>query len=168
MADDDRELYQRPSWQVLHRVFKQVGIKAVAADLGLGYSTVAKWQEDPESLSESGSRNPLDRLDQIRQTLVDAGRHDEAVEPIRWLAQRAGYRLVKSSDLPDDHDSLLREVLTLAAESGDVQRIFQEAISDNIITHDEREALLKELREAQEQAARVELIVRIKKIFAER
>jgi hypothetical protein len=151
---------EEASWEVLSRSFKPLGIKAIASALRLSYSTVAKWQEDPESRSESGARNPLDRLDVVRQTLARGGYPREAVEGLRWLARRAGYRLVRESDPPQDHDELLREVLALAAEAGDVQRVFREALRDGRITPAERVRLLKELREAVEQAARIEVILR--------
>lgn len=150
-----------PSWRVLQRMFEPLGIKHFAAELNLGYSTVAQWQEDPESLSGAGRLSPLDRLDAIRRALQVAGHEDLAVEALRWMARRAGYRLVREADLPTAHEGLLREVLRLGAEAGDVQRIVEDALRDGRIDAHERKRILRELQGAQEQAARVELIVRI-------
>lgn len=153
--------FEEPSWRVLQRMFEPLGIKQFASELNLGYSTVAQWQEDPESLSGAGRLNPLDRLDVIRRVLQAGGHADLAVEALRWLAGRAGYRLVREADLPTDHEGLLREVLRLGAEAGDVQRIVEDALRDGRIDADERKRILMELQGAQEQAARVELIVRV-------
>ncbi|MCC6158870.1 MAG: hypothetical protein IT350_12525 [Deltaproteobacteria bacterium] len=161
MSTTPKDRLDEPSWRVLQRMFEPLGIKHFASELNLGYSTVAQWQEDPESLSGAGRLNPVDRLDVIRRALQDAGHADLAVEALRWSASRAGYRLVRESGLPTEHEGLLREVLRLGAEAGDVQRIVEDALRDGRIDADERRRILKELQGAQEQAARVELIVRI-------
>jgi hypothetical protein len=142
-------------------MFEPLGIKFMASALKLGYSTVAQWQEDPDSLSAAGRRNPLDRLDIIQRMLLENGHAETAAEGLRWLAGRAGYRLVRETALPTDNEGLLREVLRLGAEAGDVQRIVEDALRDQRIDAEERRRILKELADAQEQAARVELIVRI-------
>lgn len=73
------------SYEVLRETMSEVGIKAVAAELGLSTSLLYKWCQKPpsdEDIDESGARNPLDRIIQIRQI---TGRP----ELIEWLCSQS-------------------------------------------------------------------------------
>lgn len=73
------------SWDVLREAIETVGVKSVAARLGISTALVYKWcQESPEDDPESsGARNPLDRLLAVYQLTKDA-------RVVNWLCQEAG------------------------------------------------------------------------------
>lgn len=74
------------SHEVLKRAMARVGVKAVAAEMGLSPSLVYKWcegQRDDERPDQSGAVNPLDRVREIQRITGDA-------EMIGWLCGQAG------------------------------------------------------------------------------
>ncbi|MBI5863930.1 MAG: helix-turn-helix domain-containing protein, partial [Planctomycetes bacterium] len=73
------------SYEVMREASERVGVKALAAKLGLSTAMVYKWcqespKDDPDS---SGARNPLDRMKEI---------YEITQEPrlINWLCNHAG------------------------------------------------------------------------------
>ncbi len=149
------------SWQVFRRMFKRAGgMKVIAFDLHLSPQLIQKWQAEPPSNDYpdgSGARNPLDRLDEIRRTLEDAGETEAAVAGVQWLAGQAGYRLVRVAGLPGTAASVLIETLSAAKESGDISGAVLEALADGMVTAAELKAILKETGEAILQIMRLEL-----------
>lgn len=85
------------SHEVLKEALKKTSPKAVAADLGVSLSLVYKWAEKPTE-NGSGSRNPLDRLQQIIELSEDIG-------IIEWLCRQQGGSFVR-----DPHINPRREV----------------------------------------------------------
>ncbi|HYG74562.1 MAG TPA: phage regulatory CII family protein [Planctomycetota bacterium] len=81
------------SHEVLKTSISEIGVKAVAAELGVSESLVYKWcQECPASeLDEkSGARNPLDRILELYRLTRDR-------RLIIWLCERAGGYFVENS-----------------------------------------------------------------------
>ncbi len=76
------------SHDVIRKAFKNRGPKEVAAEMGLSLSLVYKWAQ-PNTDMGSGSRNPLDRVDQLRTLTGDSG-------IIEWLCQQAGGYFVRN------------------------------------------------------------------------
>jgi hypothetical protein len=78
------------SHQVLKEAFESphTSPKEIASELGVSLSLVYKWAQ-PRLKNGSGSRNPLDRVDD----LVRLTRHHGIVE---WLCQRAGGYFVRN------------------------------------------------------------------------
>lgn len=91
------------SWEVLREAIDPVGVKVVAAKLGLSTALVYKWcqeaaADDPEG---SGARNPLDRL-KIVYELTRDGRI------VNWLCQAAGGFFVHNPRVdPREHEENL-------------------------------------------------------------
>ncbi len=73
------------SWELLREATEGVGVKAVAARLGVSAALVYKWCQEPRSadLEASGAPNPLDRL----KTLYEVTRDPRLVN---WLCNVAG------------------------------------------------------------------------------
>ncbi len=73
------------SWEILREATEKVGVKALAAKLGLSTALVYKWCQphDPEDEDASGALNPLDRLAQIVEATGDK-------ELVNWLCNKAG------------------------------------------------------------------------------
>lgn len=73
------------SHEVIKKSVSDLGVKSVAADLGLSTSLIYKWCQPTGSDDASGADNPLDRLARIYELTQDTG-------PISWLCQKAnGY-----------------------------------------------------------------------------
>ena len=79
------------SHEVLKRALRKTSPKAVAAELGVSLSLVYKWAEKPSD-NGIGSKNPLDRLQEIITLSGDMGIVD-------WLCQRQGGHFVKDPDV---------------------------------------------------------------------
>jgi hypothetical protein len=79
------------SYEVLKRALRKTTPKAVAAELGVSLSLVYKWAEKPGELS-AGSKNPLDRLQQIIELSGDLG-------IVEWLCRRQGGHFVKDPEI---------------------------------------------------------------------
>src|SRR5262249_34218701 len=52
------------SWEVLRDAIEPVGVKTVAAEMGLSAALIYKWCQEPteDDPTASGARNPLDRV----------------------------------------------------------------------------------------------------------
>lgn len=79
------------SHEVLKNALRKTTPKAVAAELGVSLSLVYKWAEKPSDIS-SGSKNPLDRLQQIIELSGDSGIVD-------WLCLKQGGHFVADPDV---------------------------------------------------------------------
>lgn len=79
------------SYEVLKRALQKTTPKAVAAELGVSLSLVYKWAEKPTDLT-SGSKNPLDRIQQIIELSGDQGIVD-------WLCRNQGGHFVQDPDI---------------------------------------------------------------------
>lgn len=79
------------SHEVLRRAFKRTSPKAIAAELGVSLSLVYKWAEQPTEFG-AGSKNPLDRLQQIIELSGDTG-------IVEWLCRQQGGHFVKDPDV---------------------------------------------------------------------
>jgi len=79
------------SHEVLRHALRKTTPKAVAAELGVSLSLVYKWAEKPTDLG-SGSKNPLDRLQQIIDLSGDTGIVD-------WLCRKQGGHFVRDPDV---------------------------------------------------------------------
>lgn len=73
------------SWEVLRDATDKVGVKTLAAKLGLSTALVYKWcQESPkDDPSASGARNPLDRVREIYEITGDP-------RMVNWLCNATG------------------------------------------------------------------------------
>src|SRR5512135_446624 len=94
------------SAEVLRLAVKDIGVKRVAAALGVSTSLVYKWCErskNADGSKGSGAENPLDRL----ATLVEITGDDR---PVRWLAEAAhGFFARNPSGRPASGLGLLRQ-----------------------------------------------------------
>ncbi len=86
------------SYEVLKKSVSDLGVKSVAADLGLSASLIYKWCQPSGTDEASGADNPLDRLARVYELTQDAG-------PIQWLCQQAGGYYVQNV-LQEDLDAI--------------------------------------------------------------
>ena len=73
------------SWVVLREAIEEVGVKAVAAKLGLSSALIYKWCQEPtqDDPGSSGARNPLDRIHLLYELTKDP-------RIVNWLCHEAG------------------------------------------------------------------------------
>ena len=79
------------SYEVLRQVFKPVGCKNVAAELGLSLSLIHQWSRAQDGQSEK--LNPLDRVVQLAAL-------PDGEELLEWLCRQAGGSFVRRAQLP--------------------------------------------------------------------
>lgn len=85
----------RKSHQVLRDAARELGIKSVAADMGLSKSLVYKWCEPKLDDLGSGSDNPLDRIRRFYEITQER-------ELIQWVCELAGCFPVRNPDVVVD------------------------------------------------------------------
>jgi len=120
------------SHEVLKNAFDKTSPKAIASELGVSLSLVYKWAQE-QSDCGSGSRNPLDRIEEIVNLTGD-------VRLMEWLCERAGGYFVRN---PESYCEKGFEVLPATNEiviqfSTLLSQISQAAL-DNSITNNEAE-----------------------------
>ncbi len=129
------------SAECLRNAVKDVGVKRVAAALGVSTSLVYKWCErrtNSDGTPGSGAENPLDRL----ATLIEISGSDR---PVRWLAQTAGGFFTRNpSARPMAGLGVLRQTRVIIREFADVLESVEESLSDGVIEAVEAEQIRKE------------------------
>jgi hypothetical protein len=134
----------RESYEILKEVIDRVGVKKVAARLGVSSSLVYKWcqkPEDPDSLEfNSGAINPLDRIRMI---------YEETQDPqlIQWFCQLANGFLVNNPQkgLAEGELKLLENIQRFITEfSETLNAISSSYEGDRRITADEAKRIRKE------------------------
>ncbi len=122
------------SHEILKRAMRKTTPKAVAAELGVSLSLVYKWAEKPTDLG-SGSRNPLDRLQQIIELSGDNGIVD-------WLCRQQGGHFVKDPDV-SSHVSkdILPSTQEIIAQFSNLLNEISDAAADHSVSHEEAIAI---------------------------
>jgi hypothetical protein len=135
------------SYEVLKQSVSDLGVKSVAADLGLSTSLIYKWCQPSDSEEASGADNPLDRLAKVHELTGDTG-------PVRWLCQRADGYFVQNAPLQDiDAIPLLHMTRRIVREFSDLLDVLTESIeNDGKIDLMEAEKIRKEWEELKSSA----------------
>jgi hypothetical protein len=125
----------------LRNAVKDVGVKRVAAALGVSTSLVYKWCErrlNPDGTPGSGAENPLDRL----ATLIEISGSDR---PVRWLAQASGGFFTRNPSVrPAAGLGVLRQTRVIIREFADVLESVEESLADGVMEQVEAEQIRKE------------------------
>jgi hypothetical protein len=129
------------SAEALRMAVKDVGVKRVAAALGVSTSLIYKWCErakNADGSPGSGTLNPLDRL----ALLVEITGDDR---PVRWLAEAAGGFFTRSpSARPATGLGLLRQTQVLVREFADLLESVEESLADGRIEPVEAASIRRE------------------------
>jgi hypothetical protein len=129
------------SAECLSNAVKDVGVKRVAAALGVSTSLVYKWCErrlNADGTRGSGAENPLDRL----ATLIETSGSDR---PARWLAQAAGGFFTRNPPArPVAGLGVLRQTRVIIREFADVLESVEESLADGVVEAVEAEQIRKE------------------------
>lgn len=122
------------SHEVLKEALKKTTPKAVAADLGVSLSLVYKWAEKP-SENGSGSRNPLDRLQQIIELSGDIG-------IIEWLCRQQGGSFVRDPDLtPREQAHVFVRTQQIIGQFSQLLQGISTAVEDDSVTKQEADEI---------------------------
>jgi len=124
------------SYEVLKKSLSDLGVKSVAADLGLSTSLIYKWCQPSDAVDASGADNPLDRLARIYDLTHDTG-------PIEWLCQKAeGYYVANVPTEDIDAIPLLHMTRRVVREFSDLLDVLTESIeNDGVIDLKEAEKI---------------------------
>jgi hypothetical protein len=120
------------SYEVLKQSVSDLGVKSVAADLGLSTSLIYKWCQPTGAEDASGADNPLDRLARIFELTRDTG-------PVQWLCQKAGGYYVPNVPAEDlDAIPLLHMTRRIVREFSELLDVLTDSIeNDGVIDLDE-------------------------------
>jgi hypothetical protein len=116
------------SYEVLKQVMGKIGVKAVAAEMGLSESLVYKWSQEPagDDREKSGARNPLDRVIELYRLTGDPA-------ILVWLCAQAGGMFVENPQglKPEKLDStVIRNTQVMIKEFSDLLNEISDAIND--------------------------------------
>lgn len=131
------------SYEVMKKSVSDLGVKSVAADLGLSTSLIYKWCQPTKSDDASGADNPLDRLARVYELTGDRG-------PVEWLCRQAdGYfveNIAKEND--DEAVPLLHMTRRIVREFSELLDVLTASIeNDGQIDADESIKIRKEWEE---------------------
>lgn len=112
---------------------------------------ISKWTEPSTDFTDSGTFNPLDRIETIIETALKIGNvsQPQALAPLYYLAGRFNCQLLP---IPSQHpclQDLAAQLCTTITEFGQMVSASGEAMSDGIISPDERRRIEKEALELQ-------------------
>lgn len=133
------------SYEVLKKAVDKVGAKYVAGGLKISLPLVYKWCNEPESdesLTASGTTNPLDRVMKLYESTGD-------INIIQWLCQSSGGFLVKNVETDiNQSKNLIIDMQKIIKEFSDVLTAISESIEDdNRISKKEATQIRKEWQE---------------------
>jgi hypothetical protein len=122
------------SHDVIRKAFKHRGPKEIAAEMGLSLSLVYKWAQ-PNTEMGSGSRNPLDRVNQLRELTGDTGL-------LEWLCHQAGGFFVRNpKSFCEKGFEVVPATNEIVQQFADLLSTISKAAVDNSITDDESEEI---------------------------
>ncbi len=138
------------SWDVLREATEQVGVKAIAAKLGLSTALVYKWCQEPPSHDPqaSGALNPLDRVRVLYELTRDP-------RLINWLCQAAnGFFVPNPSPEPGPLDEqLLGTTQRVVEDFGQLLSEISRSIeNDGLITKAEADTIRQSWEHLKSQA----------------
>jgi hypothetical protein len=110
----------------------------------LSTSSVNKWQEPNSDFSDSGSHNPLDRVESIMETSLKLGNPaDVALSPVFYLAAKFNFVPLLLPSVPPNLSDLSKQLNHLVKDFGDLLETSASALEDGRVTPDERRSMDK-------------------------
>lgn len=136
------------SYQALEKAMGKLAA-AMAKALGTSSSIVYKWMQPNSDDTDSGTSNPLDRLEVITKTALENGQSfKNAIAPIRYLADKNNLLIIKKPKRTDNIKDITISLLNTVKEFGDHSAVAAEALKDNKISKAEFKEIKKEAEEA--------------------
>ncbi len=135
---------------------------AVAKALHKSAALVSKWQEPTADFTDSGTLNPIDRLETIiNATLHEGQNKEDATAPIAYLAHKFGLTVIPLPEAISTMRDVVVQTHRSIKEFGEYITAFSEAIEDGRISPLERRRIeLEGLQTIQHIAAVLQMIGR--------
>ncbi|NOZ67973.1 MAG: hypothetical protein GXP46_01690 [Deferribacteres bacterium] len=125
-----------------------------AKALGLSTALLYKWQEPSTDWTDSGSYNPLDRIETIIETALKLGQgRNDAFAPLHYLARRFNQILIPAPSSATCLKELQQALMKTIKEFSDLARASAAALEDGRLDPREAEQIKKEGWELIEQAS---------------
>ncbi|HAR45056.1 MAG TPA: hypothetical protein DCS05_02480 [Nitrospiraceae bacterium] len=116
-----------------------------AKALHLSSSLVHKWTEPSTDYTDSGSLNPLDRIETVIQTALNLGVPTEAAQaPIQYLEERFGRIGIPVPQYLPCTKQLSQELIKTISEFSDLARAASSALEDGVIRKSEASDIARE------------------------
>ncbi|MDO8970650.1 MAG: hypothetical protein Q7U74_08180 [Saprospiraceae bacterium] len=113
-----------------------------AKALHLSLSSIHKWKEPNTDFSDSGSHNPLDRIETIIETSIKLGNPVEvALSPVFYLASRFNFVPLILPAVPPNLAEISKQLNHLIKDFGRLIEESAAALDDGRISTDERKKL---------------------------
>lgn len=143
-----KDLLKWASYEALEECIRRDSAP-VARAVNLSLKLVQKWKEQPatdEDYTQSGTRNPLDRIEHIINTIEKIA-PKRAYIPIYWLCARFGF--ANPVKLPQIHSSrnINRSLLEWTREFGETCQAVSKALEDGRVSGAEFRKIHRELME---------------------
>lgn len=112
---------------------------------------ISKWTEPSTDFTDSGTFNPLDRIETMIETALKIGNvsRPHALAPLYYLAGRFNCQLLP---IPSQHpclQDLSTQLCKTISEFGEMVAAAGDAMTDGVISPDERRRIEKEALELQ-------------------
>lgn len=122
---------------------------AVAKRIGKSSSLVHKWCEPHSDFTDSGTRNPLDRIEIVIEAALRAGRAPrDAFAPIFFLAESFGGLFLPPVPRTIETSDYSKQLCKSIKEAGEAFSEVAKALEDDNLSPNERRAMLREIYEA--------------------
>ncbi len=109
-----------------------------AKALRLASSSVHKWQEPSIDFTDSGSLNPLDRIETVIQTSLNLGTDPEkAMAPLYYLAERFNQITISLPTSDRCTKELTKELLQMIEEFSDLTKEVSDTLEDGEVRRSE-------------------------------
>ena len=106
----------------------------IARRLHLSKFLIIKWKEPAEDPTDSGSLNPIDRLEFAIESAIALGiPKNDAYAPIRYLEQRFGIIGIEMGDTPLCAEELAKELMKAIKDFGKLMDTAGKALADGKI-----------------------------------
>lgn len=104
-----------------------------------------KWMEPSTDFNDSGTYNPLDRIETIIETsLALATNPEDAVAPIQYLAERFNHIVIPVPKSTGKMEDVSRELLKAISEFGDLSKEASKSMRNGSISPTEAKRIEKE------------------------
>lgn len=122
--------------------------QAVCKALNLAPESIRKWKQPRATKDnfQSGSKNPLDRLEIVMKTIEEIdGNTERAHEPIKWLCTRFGYLPPIKMQIEEiEEKEILKAILGWHKEFGETCVEISKTLEDGQVTKKEYDDCYRE------------------------
>lgn len=120
---------------LLRKILKNISAKEIAQAMKLSVSTIYKWAEPHTRSSDSGIRNPLDRVALLHKVTGDK-------RLINWICSEAdGYFIKNPKTGARKKDQLVPATTRVVSQFAELLGVVAHSAGDNRITREESEKI---------------------------